>query len=539
MIKTGNFFKIHMYFLSAIFVSLVYLTIAFTSGNLGIPHNDAWSHSRIAVNYATTGEIQLLGWNRSALVGQIFVLGVFGKSIVLQQIFVSLLSMLGLFAIYRILLEALGTNKAGIATLLITIWPGYALLTTSFMADMPMFSAIFMCLAIANHALKKDSKWLYMFSLVIGLWAFTIREQALAAPVAILLVAIYKRKELVVISKRILTISFFVFIAVLATFVAWRIQLPNSDGADFTFRDNGVLVAFGGIVRGWFNLALIIGIPVLFGNRLNLKSNRVRLSVLATFLLGIAALIYSGINNFFLPNYLNIFGSYAEALPPTAPLFPEYLWLALIVIAIVLGSLSAPIVFVNLRNVNPLVTTFTALTLIGTIGQFLTMQGVFDRYFIVFLPFLLSITLRGNFTSLLKQGNRISSALRIGVVTFIAAISMALSLHSWSFDIARWNLASQLVSANIPADRINAGLEWQGYNSKQGVVNAEVIPSWGFDYLFNADSCRVISSLDLDQVVYSRDTSAWDFVSEHSYPTYLYVGSSNLYVFDTNSAGCP
>ncbi len=528
-----------MYFLSAIFVSLVYLTIAFTSGNLGIPHNDAWSHSRIAVNYATTGEIQLLGWNRSALVGQIFVLGVFGKSIVLQQIFVSLLSMLGLFAIYRILLEALGTNKAGIATLLITIWPGYALLTTSFMADMPMFSGIFMCLAIANHALKKDSKWLYMFSLVIGLWAFTIREQALAAPVAILLVAIFKRKELVVISQRILTISILVFIAVLATFVAWRIQLPNSDGADFTFRDNGVLVAFGGIVRGWFNLALIIGIPVLFGNRLNLKSARIRLSVLTTSLLGIAALIYSGINNFFLPNYLNIFGPYAEALPPTAPLFPEYLWLALIVIAIVLGSLSAPIVFVNLRTVNPLVTTFTALTLIGTIGQFLTMQGVFDRYFIVFLPFLLSITLRGNLTSLLKQGNRISSALRISVVTFIAAISMALSLHSWSFDIARWNLASQLVSANIPADRINAGLEWQGYNSKQGVVNAEVIPSWGFDYLFNADSCRVISSLDLDQVVYSRDISAWDFVSEHSYPTYLYVGSSNLYVFDTNSAGCP
>jgi hypothetical protein len=453
--------------------------------------------------------------------------------------FVALLGMLGLFAIYRILIHALGTNRAGVATLLITIWPGYALLTTSFMADIPMFSAIFISLAIGNHALKTDSKWLYLFSLVIGLWAFTIREQALAAPVAIILAAIYKRKEFFVISKRILTISILVFVALLGTFVAWRIQLPNNDGADFTFRDNGVLVAFGGIVRGWFNLALIIGIPVLFSNRLNMKSNRIRLSVLTTFLLGLAALIYSGIHNFFLPNYLNIFGSYAEALPPTAPLFPEYLWLALIVIAIILGSLSAPIVFKNLRNVNPLITIFTALTLIGTIGQFLTMQGVFDRYFIVFLPFLLSITLQGNFTSQLKKANRIGSALKICAVTFIATISVALSLHSWSLDIARWNLASQLVSDNLPADRINAGLEWQGYNSKHGVVNTEVIPSWGFDYLFNADSCRVISTLALDQVFYTRDTSTWNFVSEHSYPTYLYVGSSNLYVFDTNSPGCP
>jgi hypothetical protein len=32
--------------------------IALSSGNLAIPHNDAWSHSRIAKTFADTGEFE-------------------------------------------------------------------------------------------------------------------------------------------------------------------------------------------------------------------------------------------------------------------------------------------------------------------------------------------------------------------------------------------------------------------------------------------------------------------------------------------------
>ena len=71
------------------------LALAFLTGSIAIPHNDAWSHSRIAEGFARDGEIRMLGWNRTALVGQVVPLGPLAASIVAQQVFVAVLAVLG------------------------------------------------------------------------------------------------------------------------------------------------------------------------------------------------------------------------------------------------------------------------------------------------------------------------------------------------------------------------------------------------------------------------------------------------------------
>src|SRR5579884_3238448 len=65
---------------------LLPVVVAAATGNLSIPHNDAWSYSRIAQTFGRTGHIRLLDWNRSALVGQFVVLGPLASSIVVTAV---------------------------------------------------------------------------------------------------------------------------------------------------------------------------------------------------------------------------------------------------------------------------------------------------------------------------------------------------------------------------------------------------------------------------------------------------------------------
>lgn len=87
------------------------LAQAAVTGALSIPHNDAWSHARIARTFAETGQIRLVGWNRSALIGQVVVLGPLGGSVVAQHLFAVACGALALVLTY--LLANLGRALEG------------------------------------------------------------------------------------------------------------------------------------------------------------------------------------------------------------------------------------------------------------------------------------------------------------------------------------------------------------------------------------------------------------------------------------------
>ena len=82
--------------------------LAVLTGSLAIPHNDAWAHSLIAQHYARSGSVELTGWNRNALVGQIVVLGPLGSSMIARQLFVAVLASVGLLATYGWLMPQWG-----------------------------------------------------------------------------------------------------------------------------------------------------------------------------------------------------------------------------------------------------------------------------------------------------------------------------------------------------------------------------------------------------------------------------------------------
>jgi hypothetical protein len=388
---------------------------------------------------------------------------------------------------------------------------------------------------------------LLLLSLLIGFWGCTIREQAIAAPVAILIFAFAKHKDSRNINRTFILGVGVILLAIFGYFEMWRMQLPNSDPPQFGLRPNAILVAFGGLVRGWFNLALVTGLAALLVLNFRNLSISVKISMLFTTLLGFAALMYSGIENFFLPNYLSQKGAYADVLPPTTPLFLDQIWLSFILLAIFLGIATTAKLVISFsesrRNFDPLLSLFTFLTLLGTIYQFFSYQGVFDRYFLAFAPFI--------FMAIFINSNRYLDDKNLALPTFtmrrailptllVMTLSALLALHSWSFDQKRWEIAEQLVERGYAANTINAGLEWQGWHSKQGVVNQGAVsqgevdsvkyPGWGFDYLFNVSSCQVIATSEIKE--------NWQLIETVPYSNFLYFGEAKLYVYQTDYSGC-
>jgi hypothetical protein len=152
--------------------------LAAAGGGLSIPHNDAWSYSRIAQTFARSGHIRLLGWNRSALFGQFLVLGPAARWLVVQQLLVALLAGAGLLACYDLLVPSVGRRRAAFAALLTAAWPGFGLLATSFMADVPAMAAMLGCLALGRRALRRGSPGLLVASVAAGLAYDTARWRA-------------------------------------------------------------------------------------------------------------------------------------------------------------------------------------------------------------------------------------------------------------------------------------------------------------------------------------------------------------------------
>lgn len=152
---------------------LVPLALSVVTGSISIPHNDAWSHAVIARTFAETGRIELVGWNRSSLVGQIVVLGPLAGSGVVQHLWVSATAAVGLLATYRLVSSRGAETTGATAALVVAAAPQFPLLATSFMTDVPAYTAVVLALTLADTALATDRPGVLALSLAVGLWGVT------------------------------------------------------------------------------------------------------------------------------------------------------------------------------------------------------------------------------------------------------------------------------------------------------------------------------------------------------------------------------
>lgn len=411
--------------LAMLIVVVVPVVLAAVSGSLSIPHNDAWSYSRIAQEYGRTGEIRLLGWNRSALVGQIVVLGPLGASITVQHVFVALLAAVAVLACYDLLAAALGRLRAAFAALVLAVWPELGLLATSFMSDVPALAAALGCLALGRRALAGSSLPLLAASLAVGLWGTTVREQVLAAPAAVLLTALSQgmtrarsaqdltgarsaqglrwarsdtggdgRRPLrwgrrwAVVGLGVL------FTAGFVGFEWWRRSLAGDDPP--VPRPGGPVLpdVLDVTVRGYFLLALAVAPAVLAVARPWRWGGLAWLAAAGTG--AVAVLGWHDYRwGFLMSDYLLAGGPYPAVFRGEREMFGDPVFQVLALLAAASGVLLAGLIVRRGRRLAPLLRWFLLLTVAGLLATRAAGQAVFGRYLIVGVPVLLFVVLSG------------------------------------------------------------------------------------------------------------------------------------------------
>jgi hypothetical protein len=536
--------------------------VAGASGALSIPHNDAWSYSRIAQHFGETGRIELLGWNRAALVGQFVVLGPLARSIVVQQLFVVVLSAVLLLSVYALLRPRLSPTRAGVVLLAVALFPGYALLATSFMADVPALAASFLALAIGRRALRTESPWLFSLAMLVALWGCTIRAQAVAAPVAIVLVALLGLRRRAASPDRgarrvgpVLIIgSAVVFAVAFAFFTHWHDTLANLDAASLQLRTDAPIAVLRGAVQSWFTVAIVAGPVALAVARPWRWRWRGWSAAVVAAAAGATVEHRLGVQDFFIGNYLAPGGAYAAVLPPTKQLFDQTEWRLVVLFALVMGVVLAGVLAERRRGpgtgLDPVLWMFSALTALGTLAEFATIQGMFDRYLIGLVPAAVALVLGGERTAARSSppentarrraasDRRPARAVPIalgGVALLVTgALSAALAANAFAFDRARWDAGTAIARTGVPADRVDAGLEWLGWHADGPVVDRKHTTGYGLEGLFSTTrwSCVVVTAQPVAE-------PGWTETGTRTYRTWLVAGTSGLWIYDTHGAGCP
>jgi hypothetical protein len=497
--------------------------LAVLTGSLAIPHNDAWAHSLIAQHYARSGSVELAGWNRSALVGQIVVLGPLGSSILVQQLFVAMLASVGLLATYGWLRPRVGTSGALLGTALVGLTPDFGLLATSYMADIPAFTAVIGCLFLTDQALRTEDARFLLGALVVGTWGVTVREQAIVGPVVAVVVTVAAWRGR---NRRVALVGGVFSALVIVWFEVWRRSLPYDGGSPMSISLVSVIEI---AVPACFTLALAVFPAVLVTSRPRGWSRRAQLMSASALVLAVLVVLVGQANrragDIFLGNYLAQGGAYSEASIGTRSVLADWWWLTLVVMACVsLALIVGHFVDsgVSLDRVSGLV---LLLMVGGMLAQAAVGQDAFARYLLVVIP-VACVPLLGSRAaddrSLPLRCNRLFSLV---AVAGLAATSTAITANALAFDAARWQAASSLVARGVAATDIDAGLEWVGYHASEPAswssVHADAL-AYYMRMFEHSRECYIVSASPLHSL--RLDSTA-------QYRTYALAGSSKLWVY--------
>jgi hypothetical protein len=480
--------------------------LSLLTGSMEIPHNDAWSHSKIAQTFAQSGVWEFLGWNRTALVGQIVILGPLASSILAQQFVVAVFGVVALVSIYLYTRNRIGGSGALLVTAVVAATAEFGLLSTSFMSDIPALAGVFLGLLLTDVALRRESRALLSVALLVELWAATVREQSIVALVATVTVVALSWRG----SRRFFVIAFgvFAFFAFIA-FEIWRRSQAFGDPPIFEF--NPPLIG-GSLIRTPMSLGfLLLPVTLLVANPRAWSRIAQTGAVTSVVLATLFALKRQG--DVFLGNYLSPSGAYSAVMRGEREVFSTWVWMTLVVLSIAgLGLLAGHLIHHGIRA-DRLTLIVLSLLMLGTLGQLVTGQMVFARYLLPAIP-LISIIL-------LRSPDRLCWARSLVALGALTGVALALTANALAFDAARWHLAKDLVEAGLPAENIDAGLEWNGYH-----WNGPYRPDWvpaPSERQLNASNCRVLSPSPIAGRV---------AITTSEYKTFAVLGHSRLFVYD-------
>jgi hypothetical protein len=549
------------------------------SGSLDIPRNDDWSYRNIALHLFQTGRLEIDGSASAMLVGQILVAQPFlwlsgGATWGLTVVGV-LSAVIAIVAGYLLVRRLVTPGRAALAMLLLPLFPGFLPYASSFMTDLPAIGAEFVCLGLGIAALaggRIRGRWL-LASLAVGVFGFSVREFALAAPASVLAAAVLAQ-------PRRLTpwLSGFAVLASCVAIYYLRSHLPNQGGSRVLLISD---YSLDRAARAVSSLAFVLLPAAIVAAAIWWRHWRLpdvaMGAVLGSYLVHerVFDLATTGVvPPVLLDNLPSQWGTpYQYMTFGIRPLlFSDMAWSAInglaliatiVVFAVgagVLGfhvrrALRAPrSIPIRLASPAGIVLMFSVATALGLIVYWL-IGSIFDRYLWPLVPTLAGLMLmrplgqeRGvefDQPSVEIHSGRPSGGARpvgvIPVVTTAALIlvlggmGLSLMLNSDAFDSARWSAGERLVDLGIPAESIDAGYEWVGYHAT-GPAGTDLVPAatWYEEMWPSFRLCGFVSTVQQD--VPGAQPLEIDF---HAYRLLLFAGPDEwLYLYRVAGPQC-
>lgn len=207
--------------------------LAWAGDAIGIARTDDWAYLIIARTLHHSGHIHLIGFGQMTLVGlavwaQPF-LWVFGDHRWVLDLASSVLFALGVYGGHRLARTLLRPSHATFVVLSVVAFPGVLRDASSFMTDGPALGLHVLVLVAGVACFRAASPTRRMAWIVVvgmlGLFAFSVRELTLAAPVAVLATVIWSDRT---VRRRAAVVLGAMFVACAALW-AWRHSLPGGE----------------------------------------------------------------------------------------------------------------------------------------------------------------------------------------------------------------------------------------------------------------------------------------------------------------------
>ena len=554
-----------------VFVGVVIpFAIAVVSGSLEIPHNDDFSYRRVAVGLYETGRVELTGWAAMSLVGHVISSQPFlllsGGSPWSLSVMTALFAVVGLVASYVLVRPTLPAGRAVLAVLTVIVFPGFMLNTWTFMTDVPAYAAEIVCLVLGVPALRDRephrSRWL-VASLAVGVFGFSIREFALAAPAAVILAGLvtHGRRRIYVAAGIGLVVACGIVYVVATQFPGHSVLdlAPLSPLNVLATQKAFATVALGlspvlVISAGWWLRRAPPSAPLLGG-----------FAGVLVYGSAVTAVASGNVPPMLVGNLFEQVGALGLGVMAgqRPDLFPDPVWQAVDVIAlcsaILLFALLGAILGTAIRRgelrhpfkafgrLDPwtrLLLSFAALY-----GAGVTVYGLsfvmFDRYlWPVVLPLGALLLARPRWADRTDHVDAeyrrpgIATVVGAGLLGALSVSTLALLLNSTAFDAARWREGEATVQRGFARATVDAGFEWVGLHAT-GIAELKATQDQGGMWYSavwpGQTTCALVSSSLLDLSGFTLEAA-----NTQAYRLFLFAGPETpLYVYRVANPGCP
>jgi hypothetical protein len=540
--------------------------LALGSGALTIPHNDDFDYRRVALGLFESGEVTLTGWSQMSLIGQLYFVQPFlwisGGDPWSFAAATAVLAVAGIGAAYFLVRRIRSRPVATFSVLSLVFFPGFLVNTTSFMTDVPALAGEMVCLALGAMALDRQGvprmRWL-VGSLVVGCFAFSIREFALAAPVAVL-VCVWASES--GNRRPYLLVGIGVLIACAAVHVVTA-NLPGQRASSFelTFL-NFVHVRYAAAILGLvLSPALILAVTRWWRSWRVVDAAIGCLVGIVLFRDEIQQTLATGtIPGVLIGNLLEPLGAPGGVAVGYRPiLLGSPIWdvlnaIGLIAVIAGFGVVSSSIGR-RLRSGDPIVArpawiwvgspegllaVFALLFGAGTVLVGMA-APIYDRYLwplsIPLTCLLLRSVPRAPWPAMQTAPRRTAIAGAGLLTTTLALTSMAILLNSFAFDAAGWRMGEEAVRRGFAAGTVDAGMVWVGYQAT-GPADADATPTssetW-YDAMWPSFRlCAMVSSSLIDVPGFRLEHADIE-----AYRLLLFDGPQEpLYLYRFSSPGC-